>query len=230
MVEFVTPSFLSSSFFSTINSSEMRLFLIAAIITASKGAAPTKTIDQMSFGELLKEGTDAINGIASIPNMAGNVQVVRMQEVIKAFAKTLPLVTYDESISPLERGADGLIHEVLHPIDTVKDKIGGLSWDLRHITAPRSSFIILRGIIIFFCLYILIGAFFLARNYNAQGIDRIPHLSFWMAYPGLVVDGITYVSDRLGCDVPPETYQRLNIAVSGKNSGSRDTFSQFEPI
>jgi len=192
--------------------------------------APPKTADEMTFAELLKEGKEAINKIAVLPHMAQEIHVVKIQEVLKAFSRKLPALALDETISPLESGIDGLIHEVFHPIDTAKAGLKGLSWDMRHITSDRSAFIILRGLIIFFCLYILIGAFLTAKYYNAHGIDRIPHLSFWMAYPGLVVDGIAYVADQLGCDVPPETYQRLNIAVASKNAGARDTFSQFEPI
>jgi hypothetical protein len=208
----------------------MKNLCLITLIVIGYGAAPNKQVEQINFGELLKEGKEAMNGIASLPNMINNAEVIRMQKVLNAFSKTLPLVTYDQSITPLERGADGLIHEVFHPVDTAKDKLAGLSWDLRHITQEHSAFIILRGLVIFFCLYVLIGALIMTKYYNAEGIDRIPHVSFWLAYPGLVVDGIAFVSDRLGCDVPPETYQRLNIAVASKNVGSRDTFSQFEPI
>jgi hypothetical protein len=208
----------------------MRHLILVSSALLAWGVAPPKPVEQMSFGELLNEGKEAINNITLIANMAHHPQVVRMQNVLNAFSKTLPLVTYDQSISPLERGADGLIHGVFHPIDTARNNLAGLSWDLQHITQEHSSFIILRGLVIFFCLYIIIGAFIMAKYYNADGVDRIPHLSFWMAYPGLVVDGIAFVSDRLGCDVSPSTYQRLSVAVASKNMGSRDTFSQFEPI
>lgn len=208
----------------------MTIVSLLCIVVLARAAAPPKPIEQMSFGELLNEGKEAINNITLLANMAHHPQVVRMQNVLNAFSKTLPLVSYDQSISPLEKGADGLIHSVFHPIDTAGTNIAGLAWDVKHITQAHSAFIILRGLIIFFCIYIIIGAIIMAKYYNADGIDRIPHLGFWMAYPGLVVDGIAYVSDRMGCEVEPSTYQRLSVAVGSKQVGSRDTFSQFEPI
>ena len=189
-----------------------------------------KPVEQMKFSELLIEGMHAINNITHLGNMAHDPDVIRMQQVLAALAKTIPLVAYDESITPLERRADGFLHQVFHPVDTARDKLHGLSWDVRHITQEHSAFIILRGLAIAFCLYILVGAIIMAKYYNANGVERIPHLSFWLAYPGLVVDGITFVADRLGFDTSSTGYQRLSVAVNGKTLGARDTFSQFEPI
>ena len=206
----------------------MRAFVFAML--AVPLASGNKPIDQMSFGELLKEGKEALNSITHTGNLSNHPEIIRMQNVLNAFSKTLPLVAYDQSISPLERGADGLLHEIFHPVLTAQEKLHGLSWDIRHITEESSAFILLRGIAILFCLYIIVGAMIMAKYYNADGLDRIPHLSFWLAYPGLVVDGITFVGDRIGFDMSSATYQRLTVAVGGKATGARDTFSQFEPI
>lgn len=203
---------------------------LVLVLHAFSLSAGTKHIDRMSFGELLKEGKEALNSISQAGNLTHHPEIIRMQKVLNAFSKTLPLVTYDQSITPIERGADGLLHEIFHPVLTAQEQLHGLSWDIRHITEESSAFILLRGIAIMFCLYVIVGAMIMSKYYNANGIDRIPHVSFWLAYPGLVLDGITFVGDRLGFDMSSATYQRLAVAVGGKSTGARDTFSQFEPI
>ena len=199
------------------------------MISGIGGSAP-KPIEKMTFGELLTEGMDSVNNIAKEPSMPINPHVVKLREILMALSKSTPLVNYEESLSGAERQADKVIHDLFHPIESAENGLHGAYWDSQHLTSERSAFNLLSGILICISLYIMVGACIMAKYYNAQGVDRIPHLSLWMAYPGLVVDGIIFVADQIGFDTSSGTYQRLHVLTNNKSAGSRDTFSQFEPI
>ena len=215
------------------------LMLVVGIVVASPVQAglfqsqyDKKPIEQMKFGELLDTGREALNNITILPQVAGSVHVHRLQEVLKSLSKTLPLVTYDDSINPIERGVDGLVHSVFHPIAFAEDHARGASWDVRHITAPGSAFGIFRGLMLVVFLYFVIGFIVLAKFYHAEGTERIPHAQFWVDYPSLVTDGVYYAKDLAGFNNDKDsngTYERI-VHSSTKFSSSRDTFSQFEPI
>lgn len=189
-----------------------------------------KPIDKMGFGDLLAAGVVSLSELAKLENMHANPHVIRLNGILSALSRTLPLVNYDESISGVERQADGLIHDLFHPIQTAENGLRGAYWDAQHLTSDRSSFNLLAAILVGLSLYIIVGACIMAKYYDARGIDQIPHLSFWMAYPGLVIDGIVFVADSIGFDITSGSYQRLQVLVNNKSVGSRDTFSQFEPI
>jgi hypothetical protein len=71
----------------------------------------------------------------------------------------------------------------------------------------------------------------LAKYYDAQGMERVPHLSFWLSYPGLVMDGVHYLKDLAGFqNVGGVGYDRISTNSIKYPDASRDTFSQFEPI
>jgi hypothetical protein len=217
----------------------MRLFLISVAAAAPHPAATpfksvfdSKPIEEMGFGELLNTGREALNNLTVIPMVAGNVHLLRVQEVMKSLSKTLPLVTYDASITPIERGVDGMIHNALHPVEFLGKEYKGASWDFRHITKPDSAYGLLRGLVIIMLLYFIIGFIIMAKYYKADGPDRIPHSQFWLAYPSLVMDVVNYARDQVGIGSDKGTnasYERI-ADPSTKFQGSRDTFSQFEPI
>ena len=197
-----------------------------------KSIFDAKPIEEMGFGELLDTGRQALNNITMIPQVHGNIHLLRLQEVMKSLSKTLPLVTYDSSITPIERGVDGLIHNAFHPIEFAKQEYKGTSWDVRHITEAEAASGLLRGLVIIMLLYFIIGFIILAKFYKAEGIERIPHAQFWVAYPSLVMDGVNYAKDQVGIGYSKDSqgsYERI-ADPSTKFSGSRDTFSQFEPI
>ena len=114
---------------------------------------PPKPIDRMSFGELLTAGMDSVNDIAKEQSMHMNPHVVRLREILNGLSKTLPLVNYEESLSGMERQADGFIHDIFHPIETTEDKLRGAYWDAGHLTSDRSSFNLLFGGYTINCVY-----------------------------------------------------------------------------
>ena len=103
-----------------------------------------------------------------------------------------------------------------------------LRWDASHITTSRSAVHILIFLLISFLLYIIVGSIVLTKFFNAEGIDRIPHLTFWMSYPGLVLDGLNYIRHSIGCFSNEKFTQTSNYST--KFAPGRDTFSQFDPI
>ncbi len=72
----------------------------------------------------------------------------------------------------------------------------------------------------------------MTKYYDAQGIERLPHMSFWVSYPGLVTDGVFYARDLVGMSSGGVSgaYDRISSTSAKFPDASRDTFSQFEPI
>ena len=189
-----------------------------------------KPIEEMSLKELLDEGRYALNNVTAINFMHTNLYVIRLQKVFSALSKTLPLVTYDQSIGPIERGTDGLIHEIFHPMATAQDTFDVARSSLSHPLSSREPYHILVLLLIVFMLYILVGSIIMSKYYDARGTDRIPHMSFWLGYPGLVADGFDYLKQLIGSPVTSPSYQRIAVIPNHKHHGSRDMFAHFEPI
>ena len=207
----------------------MRLLpLFICLVTEIAPAPPD--VAHMGVKDLLTEGTHALNNLTHSGNLQNNPDLIRLQGVFAALSGSLHDITQDASIGFLERGVDGLIHEAFHPIDFVEDQLHGAVWDAENITDTRSSFNLLRGIVVLFCCYVLIGSIIMAKYYNAVGMERMPHLSFWMAYPGLVNDGVAFAIDMIGSGNREIGFDRISAVPSSKFSGSRETFAQFEPI
>merc|ERR1711862_1024093 len=70
-------------------------------------------------------------------------------------------------------------------------------WNVEHIYHRNAASALLRGIIWIALAYVGIGSFFKYQS-GAQGLDMIPHVSFWMEYPAMVSDGVTYSKILLG--------------------------------
>jgi len=234
---------LSWSLPSSIKLYKMKSLLYCILVTIASASAvgspvrvkvdtppAIKPIEEMSFKELLDEGRYALNNVAAINMMHSNPDVVRLQKVFTALSKTLPFVTYDKSIGPIERGADGLIHEILHPMTTAQDTLDVARSSISHPLSSRGPYHILTLLLIVFMLYILVGSIIMSKYYDARGTDRIPHMSFWLGYPGLVADGFNYLKQLIGSPVTSPSYQRIAVIASNKHHGSRDMFSNFEPI
>ena len=80
-----------------------------------------------------------------------------------------------------------------------------------------------------FAIYIFLGSIFLTKMYQADGLERIPHVTFWMGYPALVMDGVNLIRDFIGGSSSAVGLERLS-AYSAKPQTTRDPFSQFDPI
>lgn len=97
---------------------------------------------------------------------------------------------------------------------------------------------LLRHIVEIFLVYILIGVVYKHQALGASGLDMIPHIGFWMEYPKLMQDGITYSQQIIGGILGMDLGSSIPSSFSGGNGGGgfepmgrgeRDTFAQFEP-
>jgi hypothetical protein len=104
-------------------------------------------------------------------------------------------------------------------------------WRVEHLGDRYAASDLLRQFIEFFLVYIIIGAIYKNQALGAEGIDMIPHIGFWMEYPAMVQDGITYsqqiVGSYLGMDFSGSSGYRGDFLPVGR--GERDTFAHFEP-
>lgn len=104
-------------------------------------------------------------------------------------------------------------------------------WRVEHLGDRYAASDLLRQFIELFLVYIIIGAIYKNQALGAEGIDMIPHIGFWMEYPAMVQDGITYsqqiVGSYLGMDFSGSSGYRGDFLPVGR--GERDTFAHFEP-
>lgn len=94
------------------------------------------------------------------------------------------------------------------------------AWNVEHITHQNAASALLRGIIWIGVAYLGIGGFF-KYQMGAQGMELIPHASFWMEYPTMVSDGVTYSKILLG--MQSSTPDILSGGVRGGGSGAFET-------
>lgn len=108
----------------------------------------------------------------------------------------------------------------------VEREIGTAIWQAEHLTSHGNAQTLLRHLVEIALIYLIAGAIYKNQALGASGMDMIPHISFWMEYPQLVADGVTYAKLLL-----------TGSSGGGDFAGSfepigraeRDTFAQFEP-
>lgn len=95
-------------------------------------------------------------------------------------------------------------HDVTNFEGYVGDGVPGMEremhdtmWNIEHIYHRNAASNLLRGVILIAFFYVSVGSFFKYQT-GARGMDMIPHVSFWMEYPAMVADGVTYSKTLLG--------------------------------
>lgn len=114
-------------------------------------------------------------------------------------------------------------------------EVNSIVWNVEHIDHSNAAVGLLRGLLELAAVYLVIGCIYKHFAFGSQGLEMIPHLSFWMEYPALVADGVKYSMILVqgttgGFDVGSSS------SISGRGSGGfqpigardRDTFSNFE--
>ena len=196
----------------------MRKSVIVLLISAITQTPASKPVDDMNLDELLVEGKKLTGELGKIPTAVDGVN--KLNHVLDSIQKKIP--AHLAHTSGLEQSVDSAVHVAFHPVETLEGELSGGWWDLNHLTENDSGWTILKTIFIFGFLYIAVGMCIMQKYFNARGIESVPHLSFWVSYPGLVADGAAFVADRLGFGSPPNT---LKSDIS-----SRNTFDQFVPL
>mmetsp|Transcript_46783 Transcript_46783/g.100167 ORF Transcript_46783/g.100167 Transcript_46783/m.100167 type:complete len:352 (+) Transcript_46783:193-1248(+) len=123
----------------------------------------------------------------------------------------------------LESGLPGIEREI-H--DTI--------WNVEHITNYGVATELLRGILFVALVYFGVGCVYRNQSYGSQGLEMLPHKEFWIGYPALVMDGVTYAMMLLGAAPRDFGFGGSGGAPAGgligRGSADRDTFSNFEPF
>jgi hypothetical protein len=198
------------------------VFILATSVVA---AAPT---DNMSGRQIVNEIRTGLTKLALTPTV-NMEEVNKLNRLINALEKHMPAHADGAPVSGMEQGVDTAVHAAFHPIEELRHQMGSFSYDVKHITGQDSAWGLLKGFLLIATLYLVIGMIIMRKVYDVSGIESLPHLSFWIAYPGLVMDGVSFVMDRLGFSSPAPLNGYTAVATKSGISG-RDTFSQFEPI
>lgn len=99
-----------------------------------------------------------------------------------------------------------------------------VTWNAEHIfDRSGAASTTLRGVIMIGIVYVLAGSLFKYQT-GARGLDMLPHASFWLEYPNLVADGVTYskilIDDILGV---PRSGNQLHGGVRSGGAGAFET-------
>jgi len=170
--------------------------------------------DMLILKELLSSMT-AASSVSATPVSGGGV-----------FSSMSGGVSRSSSSSSSSQGG-GLIGGFRHDIGQfegyVGDGIPGLqrefhdiAWQVEHLDRYGAASSLLRGLILLGFAYVSIGSFF-KYQMGARGLEMVPHVSFWMEYPTLVCDGMTYSKILLGLQSVPGT---LSGGVRSSGSGA----------
>lgn len=96
-------------------------------------------------------------------------------------------------------------HDVSYFAHNLKDGLPGLQrevhdtmWNLEHIQQQGVASELLRGVLLMSLMYLGVGCAYKSQVDGAKGLNMVPHIGFWRAYPKLVSDGWTYLWMILG--------------------------------
>ena len=202
-------------------------------ITTASGMQPNT-----QFEFLTKNLADQLNQLSNENNLATNPTMMALRVNLAALIKLHPegananpnaIILGNDVQSYVEYAVDTSLHNILHPVSSLTEGTRGAIWDLRHPFAYRTLFNWLRGLLVFFILYSLVGCYYKANFEGATGLDRIPHLAFWLDYPQLVMDGVNFLIAK----IVGGSAAGLNFLASARDSkyiSARDSFANFEPI
>lgn len=105
------------------------------------------------------------------------------------------------------------------PVKGIQREIKDTYWNIEHIEEYGKATILLRGVILWGFAYVLVGSFFKYQT-GARGIDMIPHIGFWMEYPKLVEDGVTYSKVLMGMQAGSFGGDLLSGGIPGRSGGA----------
>lgn len=149
----------------------------------------------------------------------GDVDMVTLKELLSSVSKNevppssnlppLPPVVLTENRGqaspPVVRSGDSNGAEAVWGRDLSRYErelghgVGGLAEEMQydlyraeHITNQYAATELLRAVIFWGLVYLGVGCFIKYQLHGAQGINMIPHISFWLEYPNLVSDGVKF--------------------------------------
>lgn len=106
--------------------------------------------------------------------------------------------TWDFAASKWTKDIADFERDMLTGVPGIQKEISGIAYDLEHLDKRGVCCELLRGVILYFLLYLGLGALIKSQLQGARGLDMVPHIGFWSEYPKLVADGITYSQILVG--------------------------------
>lgn len=91
-----------------------------------------------------------------------------------------------------EKDLNRLGNEMSQGLPGIENEIQRDVYYAEHLGTFGSAQSLLRVVIILAIIYLLVGSFIKYQLMGASGINAIPHVGFWLDYPQLVIDGVTY--------------------------------------
>lgn len=184
--------------------------------------------------DVANAGTASSGAPASLPQPQPQVQT--LSAVQSAPAAPATPAQQDSVLGPWSKDISYFAGNVQQGIPGLQREIHDTVWNVEHLQQRGVASELLRSIVLVGLLYLAVGSAIKYQSMGARGIDMIPHLGFWMDFPGLVKDGVGYaqylVLDMMGKD------QRSTIiggqsggmaSFQPKSSSERDSFGNFEP-
>lgn len=150
-------------------------------------------VDMLTLKELLNAvaPNSAATGTAATPVVSG----AQTSQTASA-----PAAANSWSLSKQIRGDAGvwagdlnrLGSELSQGLPGIESELSNDVYYAEHLGQFGSAQALLRVVIIFAIIYLLVGSFIKYQMMAASGINIIPHVGFWLDYPQLVLDGVTY--------------------------------------
>lgn len=127
---------------------------------------------------------------------------------------------------------DGLSRYLGQGLPGIQRELGDIVWTVEHMDRRGAASTFLRGFIFYAVIYLLIGSAIKYQMMGARGLDMIPHIGFWVEYPGLVVDGFLYSKDlaRGVFGYAPTMDLSSPVQASVRSTGIRGGTGSFESM
>lgn len=135
----------------------------------------------------------------------------------------------------------GFSHDYNYLMKNLRDGVPGMEreihdtvWNIEHLENYGMATSMLRGILELAAIYLIVGCGYKYYATGAVGMDMIPHISFWMEYPALMMDGVQYAKNAFGAgDGFASGASGGGASRAGfepiRSSSERDSFASFEP-
>lgn len=81
---------------------------------------------------------------------------------------------------------------LLGGVPGIQKEIHDTVWNLEHLERRGVATELFRSIVMLGCVYVALGCLIKSQMHGARGMEMIPHIGFWMEYPKLCADGVTY--------------------------------------
>lgn len=172
----------------------------------------------------------AISSVASQPQSAAQT----LPPPSSPAARGKPGADMDSVLGPWKHDISYLAGNVQQGIPGLQREISDTVWNVEHLQNPGVAYGLLRGVILIALVYVVSGSAIKYHSMGARGIEMIPHQGFWMEYPNLVLDGVSYAKILVSGLMGQQSVRTFSGGggggfQGGRNHCERDNLGNFEP-